>query len=292
MTVMLDDLAEEPGEWVQPDRQGTLIDSVFAADGVYILAGGGPVYESVFWGDQLVDYEQAWLGDNGGVHAVMGDLSTYISPGGWDYATPYMDVPELLALGCNDDLAGWLSTLTGEPMGLHLCLTGWQSTRRNWHFDQYLNPPGVGGFYVAVWIALDDIHPDAGPFEYVPGSHRWWPPIDQAKMRAALGTDGDGPDWPTRSERILTPLFEAELDARGITPTPFLGRRGDVLFWHSRLLHRGSIPKDPTLERRGLIMHFSGIHHRPDMPPAVQHPNGGWFFPLGGRQPMIYPEAS
>jgi ectoine hydroxylase-related dioxygenase (phytanoyl-CoA dioxygenase family) len=197
-----------------------------------------------------------------------------------------MHHPELLELCCHPALAAALQELTGEPMAVHLNLTGWRSTRRRWHFDQYLNEPYVGAYYAAAWIALDNIHPDAGPFEYVPGSHRWWPPISQHKMRAALGNDGTGPDWPTHSERILTPLFEAELAARGITPQPFLANRGDVLIWHSRLLHQGSIPRNPHMERRGLIAHFSGIHHRPDMPPAVQHPNGGRYFPLGGRQPV------
>jgi ectoine hydroxylase-related dioxygenase (phytanoyl-CoA dioxygenase family) len=192
----------------------------------------------------------------------------------------------LRALVCSTQLATVMKDLIGEPAGVHLNLSGWQSTRRNWHFDQYLNEPYVGAFYVAVWIGLDDIYPDSGPFEYFPGSHKWWPPISQQKMREALGEDGKGPSWPTHSERILTPLFEQEIADRALTPTTFLASRGDVLFWHGRLLHRGSLPTDMTMERRGLIAHFSGINHRPDMPPAVQHANGGWYFPLGGNQPV------
>ena len=57
-------------------------------------------------------------------------------------------------------------------------------------------------------------------------------------------------------------------------------KKGDVLFWHPRLLHRGSTPNDFNLERRALISHYSGINHRPDFPTAV--PVGkGWIFPIG-----------
>lgn len=274
-TLSLADLAEEWPVDVIPvteRRPHSPAQREWAKSGVVIrrdFAGQPLVTE-----EAMAAYEAEWLAHNAD------------SPGGWDYATPYMNHPALLELCCQPWLAAALAELTGEPMGVHLNLTGWTSTRRNWHFDQYLNEPYVGGFYAAVWLALDTIHPDAGPFEYVPGSHRWWSPISQRRMRAALGEGGAGPDWPTRSERILTPLFEAELRARDVTPTRFLGERGDVLIWHAKLLHRGSIPVNPSLERRGLIAHFSGIRHRPDFPPARQHPAGGWYFPIGGRQPV------
>lgn len=276
MTVTLADLAERWSDEVIPETERfpqTHAQRQWADDGVVI-------YERQPWAlplvseDAMAAYEAEWREHNAD------------RPMGWDYATPYMDHPKLLQLCCQPRLAAVLEELLGEPAGVHLCLTGWRSTQRNWHFDQYLNEPYVGGFYAAVWIALDDIHPDAGPFEYILGSHRWWSPISQAKMRSVLGPDGRGPDWPTHSERVLTPLFEAEIAERQLSAERFLGARGDALIWHSRLLHRGSPPVDPDLERRGLIAHFSGINHRPDMPAARQHPAGGWYFPLGGKQPV------
>jgi hypothetical protein len=274
-TFSLDDLAEHWGDDVVPatERHPTGWAQQQWADDGLVIYHAGPI-GGLLDEDAMAAYEDEWRRHN------------VTSPGGWDYATPYMDHPALLDLCCQPHLAETLEDLIGEPMGVHLNLTGWTSTRRDWHFDQYLNEPYVGGFYAAVWIALDGISPHAGPFQYVPGSHRWWPPISQAKMREALGGDGVGPDWPTKSERILSPLFEAELCNREVTPSQFLGHRGDVLIWHSRLLHRGSVPVNPLLERRGLIAHYSGIRHRPDMPPAVQHRLGGWYFPLQGRQPV------
>lgn len=200
---------------------------------------------------------------------------------GWLHATPYMDCPELRALCCYEPLQRVLAHLIGEPMGVHLNLTGWVSTQRNWHQDGYLNPDTTRDFYAAVWIALDDIDPDAGPFEYVPGSHRL-PTIRQDRMLRAMGEPPGGldSDWPKRSEQILTPLFEDLIYSEfGGKTRRFMAHKGDVLVWHARLIHRGSQPVNPSRCRKALIAHYSGIHHRPDMPTAVVQ-GDGWYFPL------------
>lgn len=199
--------------------------------------------------------------------------------GGWGIGTPYMRSSEMRDLACSAELAAVLEDLVGEPMGLHLNLTYWRSTERDWHSDNYLNPPEVGGYYAAVWMALGDIHPDSGPFEYVPGSHRW-PALRRDLVLRALGEDGTDPDWPWRSEQLLAPLVDAEIARTGATVERFHAAKGDVLIWSSRLWHRGSRANVPGMERRALISHYSGLTHRPDMPPARQHRGGGWFFPL------------
>lgn len=244
--------------------------------------------------DKLVAYENEWWAYNGGEDATRYIPQTWSRPGGWPDATPYMRHDALRALVCDGALAAILQELTGEPMGVHLNLTGWVSTRRDWHRDQYLNEKYVGDFYTAVWIALDDIHEDAGPFEFIPGSHKGRP-LSQAKMKEALEPHERGPDWPTHSERILTPLFEdttVRAARKGGRIKQFIAQRGDILVWHGRLLHRGSVPNDVTRPRRALIAHYSGISHRPDMPAAVRHTSGGWFFPLQGRTPSSYKQEA
>lgn len=199
--------------------------------------------------------------------------------GGWGIGTSYLRSPELRDLACSRHLADVLESLIGEPMGLHLNLTYWRSTEREWHQDTYLNPPEVGGYYAAVWMALADIDPDSGPFQYVAGSHRW-PVLRRDKVLAALGEDGSDPDWPWRSEVLLSPLVDAEIARTGLHVDTFDAHRGDVLVWHGRLMHRGSRARRPGLERRALISHYSGLEHRPDMTTRRQHGDGGWFFVL------------
>lgn len=227
----------------------------------------GFVIKKKFLPEELMQsYENCWLEHNANRKT------------GWDYCTPYRDHPEVLEIlsykGIHDTIEG----LIGEPGGVHLNLTGWVSTTRNWHQDTYLNPPHVGDYYVAVWIALETINPDSGPFQLVPGSHRW-PVVTQEKILRALTPQERNHRWPTYSERLLTPLFTEEIENRNAEVLTYLPERGDVLFWHGRLLHRGSIANVPGMQRKVLIAHYSGINHRQDMPKAHRHKDG-WFFPI------------
>ena len=204
--------------------------------------------------------------------------------GGWMSASPYLHVPELRELCLYQPLREMMHQVIGEEMMLHLNLTGWISTERNWHQDDYLNPSFVNSWYAAVWIALDDIHPDSGPFEYVPGSHRWpllrgdkvraeMTPRERAAANGPLGADS----WPKITERFVVPAIEAEIRDRQAPTQQFLGTKGDVLIWHGRLLHRGTKPVRTDLERRSLIAHYSGVSHRPDMPNRRTDRRGGVY---------------
>jgi hypothetical protein len=228
---------------------------------------GVVVMKNFFPEDLMVAYEQCWREYNTD------------RPGGWPDCTPYRRHPELFNMLTYGPLGNLLESLIGEPAGVHLNLTGWVSTERDWHQDAYLNPAHVGDYYAAVWIALDDIHPDSGPFQYVPGSHRWRQ-VTQKKILAALNPDERDHRWPKYSERILTPLFEAEIERQGVPVVSHIASRGDLLVWHGRLMHRGSKANVYHMERRALIAHYSGINHRGDMPKAKRSQNGGWFLPL------------
>lgn len=208
---------------------------------------------------------------------------------GWNDPTPYLRVPTMLALACYRPLTKAIYPLIGREPGLHLCLTGFQSTERAWHQDRYLNPESVGERYIAAWIALDDVHEDAGPFQYIPGSHRW-PVIEREKVWAGMrarGQDPGKPTWPSDSERWVGDACVEEILRNGAEAKSFLGKRGDVLLWHASLIHRGSRPANPVLERRALIAHYSGVDARPDMPNIRQLDNGSsyFFFEHGLREP-------
>ena len=203
-------------------------------------------------------------------------------PHGWNSPQPYLDIPEVMDLCVHPPLSRLLEHLIGEPMGLHLNLTGWVSSERGWHQDDYLNPDSLNGFYAAVWMALDDISPDSGPFEFVPGSHRW-PLVRQDKILGILGRTAHDRDWAWESEGLLSPFFETEITRRHAQTRRFQAAKGDVLIWHSRLVHRGARPERPGVERRALISHFSAIDRRKDMPPARRHGEAGWYFDRSGE---------
>lgn len=203
---------------------------------------------------------------------------------GWNGPTPYLQIESMKALATYRSLTEKIRYLIGAEPGLHLCLTGFQSTERRTHQDRYLNPENVGEKYIAAWIALDDVHHDAGPFEWVPGSHRW-PVIERSKVwdqMRNLGQNPSLPTWPSDSQEWVGDACDDEVALRGKDFVPFLAKKGDVLLWHASLLHRGSKPKNKALERRALIAHYSSIHARPDMPHLVPMENGSHYFNFPG----------
>lgn len=204
-----------------------------------------------------------------------------VFPLGWPDCVPYTRIPELRELCLCDALVEVVEHLIGQPCLLHLNLTGWVSTERAWHQDTYLNPPEVGDAYLAVWIALDTVHPEAGPFEWFPQSHRW-PVLSREAVFRELGPEQQAdPDWPRQTEELVAPLWEAEAARRGVTARRFLAGRGDVLLWHPRLVHRGSPPLDFGRSRKAVIAHYSG--DRADMPAErrIAHGRAHYYLPPG-----------
>lgn len=199
-------------------------------------------------------------------------------PGGWPDPTPYMRVPELLELSTNPKIMKAMKHLIGEDMGLHLNLTGWVSTQRNWHQDSYLNPEFVGTRYVAAWIALDDIHENSGPFQFVAGSHRWEVIRQHKVFQHLTPSEQADPAWPTKTQDWISKVCFDEVYGREAPVTTYTPKKGDVLLWHSNLIHRGSEPRDLSLQRRSLIAHYSALSARPDMPRRAQHTNGEHYF--------------
>lgn len=248
------DLGVEPANELQAD---------YRRDGLVILEDAIPA-------EAIDDYRDEWQNHSPDVR-------------GWPDPLPYMEFPALRRICTDPELSALLVDLVGEPCGVHLNLTGWVSTQRNWHQDGYLNPDSNQDWYAAVWIALADIQADSGPFEFVRGSHSDLGIITRDRMIAALEPHERDPDhWPTNSERVLTPIFEKEIADRGWLVEAHLPKKGDVLVWHPRLLHRGSTPTNPRAKRPALICHYSGIFHRPDFPQAVAE-GGGWYFPIPRR---------
>lgn len=239
---------------------------------------------------RLTGFQQEWISEGCAIlkGLIPGDLidayrDRYIRDGkSFETGTPYMRITEIREICCHWILSVILESLIDEPAGLHLNLCDWKSTGRHWHQDSYLSPSFVRDHYAAVWIALGDIHPDSGPFEYVPGSHKW-PTLSRDKVLSFMppGSSSD-PLWPYKSQEWVSAAMEAERVRTGLGVKQFLGKKGDVLIWHSRLMHRGSIPRNPELDRPALIAHYSGINHRHDMPNYVRNNsiNNGYYFVL------------
>ncbi len=133
-----------------------------------------------------------------------------------------------------------LTVLTGEPARcVHtMYFDGNQTT---WaHRDGHYIDSSNDGQMIGVWVAAEDIHPDAGRFFVVPRSHT---------MRVP-GEGGD-PNSPDYKKLMADFVRDGPLDC----VAPIL-KQGDMLLWTSMLIH-GSLPTtDERWSRRSFTAHY------------------------------------
>lgn len=131
-------------------------------------------------------------------------------------------------------------TLAGEP-GHCVHTMYFDGNQTTWaHRDGHYIDAGNDGQMIGVWVAAEDIHPDAGRFFVLPQSHRMPVP----------GEEGD-PNAPSYKQRMADFVRDGPLDCLA----PAL-RRGDVLMWTSMVIH-GSLPTgDPQQSRRSFTAHY------------------------------------
>ncbi len=190
----------------------------------------------------------------------------------------YMALESMREVCLYEPLVDLIEKLVGQPVGLFLTLSGLESTRRTWHQDFYLKPGYENVNYCAAWIAVGDVHPDSGPYEYVPGTHRL------PSMRQELIWE-----WLTPEEReshanyriaetFVTDACAKMVVEQELEPRFFLPRRGDVLIWHHSLLHQGSRARVGNMMRPGLIAHYNSLSKQRELGrKMVQMPNGKWY---------------
>lgn len=109
-------------------------------------------------------------------------------------------------------------------------------------------------YLIANWTAFEDIHPDSGPLEFYPRSHRLVPQLlsgDLGISPREFNTHG-GSVYSMRYE----PVIKRYIEALNLKPEFFLAKAGDVLFWHSNLLHGGSTRRNLKLSRKALVCHY------------------------------------
>lgn len=123
------------------------------------------------------------------------------------------------------------------------------------HTDQILMSTRPAGYLVVAWFALEDIHPDAGPLTLWKGSHRL-PYIRPIDLNIAPGTPR------AEATRLHNELYYAAIqrliDETQPEPYVYLPKQGEVLLWHSNVVHRGALRTNPSMTRHSLVVHYFG----------------------------------
>jgi phytanoyl-CoA hydroxylase len=121
-----------------------------------------------------------------------------------------------------------------------------QRAHQDFPYVHSLRPAALAG----AWLALEDVHEDAGPLFYYTGSHRaiGLYTFDDGSVLA----DGDG-----EHIRWYENYLESTCKELGLTPKTLLAKKGDVLIWHAALVHGGSSRINGSLTRRSFVCHYT-----------------------------------
>lgn len=126
----------------------------------------------------------------------------------------------------------------------------------------------------ASWIALEDVKPGSGEFQFVPGSHAVPEVLNNGVSK------GHGGDMGAYYQVLQSTLRECE--ARGLRTEYFMANKGDVLIWHADLMHGGAKIADRGLTRKSLVCHYMPLGAMPTFydfskVDYLQYPEGGWY---------------
>ncbi len=152
-----------------------------------------------------------------------------------------------------------------------------RGSQQEYHFDTYYMPGPCTDGLVVTSICLEDVHPDAGPLTYYPGSHEIPPYRFSHGGIHAVGDEMEA----------ATAYAMGEVARRGLRAEQFCGRAGDVFIWHEQLYHGGRPINDLSRTRRSLVTHYwrSDALTVPDGWKLRGHSRGsGWL--ARGHQPV------
>lgn len=181
-----------------------------------------------------------------GTRSRISDVPSSMAGGPFKLNDLYLVYPPVLELGLHPRLLGVLEQLLGDRVVLINSLDVDHGTGQPFHVDAlYMTPPTPYNL-IAAWVALEDVHPDAGPLQYYPGSHM----ISPYRF-----STGDGHVVVEEMDHWWA-YMDQQVRALGLQPRTFLPRRCDLLVWHSYLLHGGAHIEDAGHTRRSSVFHY------------------------------------
>lgn len=158
----------------------------------------------------------------------------------------YLVCPEMRGIALDPRLSSILNDLLGEKVVLCNSLNFEKGSGQPKHIDSLFMTPQTAHHLIATWTAFEDVHPDAGPLIYYPGSHTI--PLYRFKDGSHHASNDEMPAWNA--------YIESQIKERGLEEKVFEAKKGDVFIWHSDLLHGGGAIKDHNRTRNSLVCHY------------------------------------
>lgn len=110
------------------------------------------------------------------------------------------------------------------------------------HIDSWYLDTHPKGYLVGAWVALENIHPDCGPFRVYPGSHLDIDPYILQNLNHS---------------NFVKKISDIKKDYKS---KELIIKKGDVVIWDSRLIHGASKIKNEFFSRKSLTAHYYPIN--------------------------------
>jgi len=153
------------------------------------------------------------------------------------------------AIHASERLKPLCSLIFNRPAIPQFSLTFAKGSGQAPHQDTTVFHVHPANYLVGVWVACEDIHPDSGPLEYYPGSHRE-PMYHEFNNYPQTNRRTSSPETSARYDQHVLDLAK-RFPRRHFTP-----KAGSVLFWHGMLIHGGSKVADPSRSRKSFVLHY------------------------------------
>ncbi|MEM6538002.1 MAG: phytanoyl-CoA dioxygenase family protein [Pseudomonadota bacterium] len=152
-------------------------------------------------------------------------------------------IPAVRRLATEPTLLNLLSRLHGRRAFPFQTLNFAVGSQQRPHADTFHFSSEPGHFMAGVWIALEDVSPEAGPLVYYPKSH----------LLPLLSIDDlDGDDYV----KYYEPTIRRSIEAHGLEETFATPKRGQAFIWAANLIHGGSARQDHALSRFSQVTHY------------------------------------
>nr|WP_284699573.1 phytanoyl-CoA dioxygenase family protein [Sphingomonas lycopersici] len=157
---------------------------------------------------------------------------------------------DVRAIAANETVLDLLSKLYGRRAFPFQTLNFPVGTQQEIHSDSVHFSSLPERFMCGVWLAMEDVGPNAGPLFYHPGSHRW--PI---MTNALIGRRGFGSTLNSAQDPYGA-AWRALCAVDAAPAETFLARKGQALIWCANLLHGGTHQDDPSQTRWSQVTHY------------------------------------
>ncbi len=171
----------------------------------------------------------------------------------WQDAWDKENIDEIRELANHPEILSFLKKIFGREFFPFQTLNFPNGSAQHVHSDAVHFNTLPKGFMCGVWIAMEDVHEDAGPLFYYPKSHKL--PFIDGKTLDISYEDIVNSKYP---QKLFEPYWIQIIKEENFQKEIFLAKKGQVLIWHSNIFHGGSLIKNRKLTRWSQVTHYFG----------------------------------